>query len=73
MTTPYSSHIQAIYEKGRLKLLRPIDLPEGAKVNITIHSEDSKEPSLTTPFLPANHLEALINLVSIGGDALTDS
>jgi len=73
MTTLYSSQIQAVYEKGRLRLLKPIDLPEGAKVSITIHTAGSKESNLATPFLPANHLDALLNLVSVGGDALADS
>lgn len=73
MTIPYSSHVRAVYEKGHLRLLKPIDLPEGAKVRITIHTEENKDSTSVSPFLSANHLEAILNLVSVGGDALADS
>jgi len=73
MNVSYSSQISAIYEKGHLRLLKPIDLPEGAKVRVTIHAEESKESNSVSPFLPANHLETIMNLVSAGGDALADS
>ncbi len=34
--------IDAIYEKGRLVLPRPLSLPEGAHLRVTIESGDSE-------------------------------
>ena len=35
------SHVRAIYENGRLRLLDPVDLDEGQQVEITIESHSA--------------------------------
>jgi predicted DNA-binding antitoxin AbrB/MazE fold protein len=78
--------VKAIYRDGRLQLLEPIDLPEGAEVWVELQvgpqpmaeatpRRESVErgPLYRTRYQPPETLARLIGLVAVGGDALDDS
>jgi predicted DNA-binding antitoxin AbrB/MazE fold protein len=75
-------NLPARYSKGTLKLRRPLRLPEGTEVRVTITVAGSKPRArriarrqYTYPNrpLPARTLQAIAGMASLGGDALADS
>ena len=74
-------NVRARYLKGTLKLKKPLRLPDGAEVSLTITPLEAKpvrrkaKPRLKYPtrLLPAETLQDLVGIVSLGGDALADS
>lgn len=75
------THVRAIHRDGVLKLLTPLELPEGARVSVVIlptpldRVDRSQPVDLVYPtrLVPAKKLDNLTSLVAIGGDALADS
>jgi predicted DNA-binding antitoxin AbrB/MazE fold protein len=72
--------VPAVYENGVLRLLRPVDLPEHAEVEVTIAPvEESAQTTTSRRFRyptrsrPLGTLGAVSGVVSLGGDALKDS
>ena len=70
--------IRAIYHEGMLHLLEPIDLPEGAELQITIPIVTDRETPTSGPAYPTRPsspdvLRQLCGLIAMGGDALVDS
>jgi predicted DNA-binding antitoxin AbrB/MazE fold protein len=78
--------VKAIYRDGRLQLLEPIDLPEGAEVWVELQvgpqpvaeatrrwESVERGPVYPTRDQPPETLARLIGLVAVGGDALADS
>ncbi len=79
MTMP--SKLRARYSKGTLKLQKPIKLPDGSEVwvSITKVSEGTQSRRATEPrhayptrTMDAATLDQLVGVVSIGGDALAE-
>lgn len=77
-----SSKVRARYSQGTLKLLTPLDLPEGAEVLVSVtpltpesHRRRSARRSYRYPNrpFPLQRLTRLAGVVSLGGDALADS
>ncbi len=74
-------NVRARYSKGTLKLKKPLRLPEGAEVSLTVTPLEAEparrkaKPRLKYPTrrLPAGTLQGLVGIVSLGGDALADS
>ena len=80
MTT--ATRLRAHYSKGKLTLEKPLRLPEGAAVEVTVMplgetGTDRKPKTRThaypTRVTPWHVLEELNGLVSLGGDALAHS
>ncbi|MBA3531599.1 MAG: DUF104 domain-containing protein [Ardenticatenales bacterium] len=67
--------VKAVYRNGFLQVLEPLDLPEGTAVELDIHVDPAltARPSVATPSAPATRLAALVGIVALGGDALSDS
>jgi predicted DNA-binding antitoxin AbrB/MazE fold protein len=72
--------VPAVYEKGILRLLRPVDLPEHAEVQVTIMPVEGSGQATTkrrfrypTRPQPFSTLAAITGIISLGGDALEDS
>ena len=68
--------VRAVHHDGMLKLLDPIELPEGAQVRLLIQSispEVSGKLTFPTRLVSAAKLDRLTALVELGGDALADS
>ena len=68
--------VRAVHHDGVLRLLDPIELPEGAQVRLLIQSispEASDKLAFPTRLVPATKLDRLTALVEVGGDALADS
>ncbi len=74
-------NVHARYSKGTLKLKKPLRLPDGAEVTLTITPvkaparphRAAKHPYLyPTRTVPWEALDALVGIVSLGGDALAD-
>jgi predicted DNA-binding antitoxin AbrB/MazE fold protein len=71
----------AVYEKGVLRLLEPLDLPEHTKLTVTlkvskVHEEArASRPRAQYPTRPQplSLLRPLIGSMPVGGDALKDS
>lgn len=86
MNTVYSN-IRAVYHRGVLRLLDPLQLVEGTKVCLRIQiiatplARALKEPrgaekallAYPTRFVPADKLDRITCLVDLGGDAVADS
>ena len=74
-------NVRARYSKGTLKLKKMLRLPDGAEVSLTITPLEAElarrqaKPRLKYPtrLLPAETLQDLVGIVSLGGDALADS
>ena len=75
-------NLPARYSKGVLKLRRPLRLPDGTEVRVTITLASSKgrtrrpaRRKYTYPNrpLPAHTLQSIVGMVSLGGDAMADS
>ncbi len=67
-TSPFFSHVRAIYQRGSLKLLSPLDLPEGTQVDLTVEVAQGK-----IKFLPARELDKMTAVFGLGGNALKES
>lgn len=67
-TSPFYSHVRAIYQQGQLNLLSPLDLPEGTQVDLTV--EIAQE---NIKFLPAHELDKMTAVIPLGGNALKES
>ncbi len=69
------ARVRAIHQDGVLKLLTPLELPEGTQVSVIVLPTpfDQVDPVYQTRLVPAKKLDKLTGLVSIGGDALADS
>ena len=73
--------VPAVYEKGVLRLLEPLDLPEHTKLMVTIKVSKTYEQARAarpraqypTRPQPLSSLKPLIGSVPAGGDALKDS
>ena len=70
--------VRAIYHEGMLHLLEPVDLPEGAELQITIPVVTAGETPRSGPVYPTRPstpdvLRQLCGLIAVGGDALVDS
>jgi len=74
-------NLRARYSKGKLKLLAPLNLPEGTEVLVsvtTLADEPKRRPAKrryaypSRPF-PLERLGQLAGTVSLGGNALEDS
>jgi predicted DNA-binding antitoxin AbrB/MazE fold protein len=74
-------NVRAHYSKGTLKLKKPLHLPKGAEVLVTVTPLDAATPrrkarpklKYPTVALPSNHLRDLVGVVALGGDALADT
>jgi hypothetical protein len=75
------THVRAIHRDGVLKLLTPLELPEGAQVSVIVlqtspdRADQPRAVELAYPtrLVPADKLDNLTDLAAIGGDALADS
>lgn len=67
-TSPLYSHVRAIYQRGSLKLLSPLDLPEGTQVDLTV---EVAQEGLN--FMPARELDKVTAVLPLGGNALRES
>ena len=76
------SKLRARYSKGTLKLRRPLRLPEGTEVRVsvtTLNSTSGKRKlnkrryRYPTRTLPWRNLRRLSGILALGGDALADS
>ena len=73
--------VPAVYEKGVLRLLEPLDLPEHTKLMVTIKVSKTYEQARAarpraqypTRPQPLSSLKPLIGSMPAGGDALKDS
>jgi predicted DNA-binding antitoxin AbrB/MazE fold protein len=73
--------VPAVYEKGVLRLLEPLDLPEHTKLTVTVKVSKTRERARTsrpraqypTRPQPLSSLKPLIGSMPAGGDALKDS
>ena len=74
--------VRAVYGNGILRLLEPVNLPEGVQVRVQVEpvpAEITRKGSTVQRFLyptrpqPAASLERLVGLSALGGDALADS
>jgi len=75
-------NVRARYSKGTLKLKKPLHLPEGAEVTVTVTPVNvpaKPRRAAKRPYLYPNRtvpwaaLDALVGILSLGGDALADS
>ncbi|MEK7327005.1 MAG: antitoxin family protein [Chloroflexota bacterium] len=75
-------NLRARYSKGALKLRRPLRLPDGTEVRVSVSTLSPKAKKrrvskrrLAYPSrpLPMHHLDRLAGIMSLGGDALADS
>lgn len=67
-TSPFYSHVRAVYQRGNLKLLSPLDLPEGTQVDLTV--EVAQE---NIKFLPARELDKITAVFGLAGNSLKES
>ena len=75
------THVRAIHHDGVLELLDPLELPEGAQVEVVVLPVCPDQAGRPRPLalahptrlVPAEKLSALVGLVAIGGDALAES
>lgn len=73
--------VPVIYEKGVLRLLEPLDLPEHTKLTVTVSIPETREqvaPAQSrihqpTRSQPLSQLEPLIGRMPAGGNALRDT
>lgn len=76
-TTKVYPQVRAVHHDGVLKLLDPLELPEGAQVRLLVQSvlPEATDVELVYPtrLVSAEKLDDLTGLVELGGDALADS
>ncbi len=75
-------NLRARYSKGALKLKRPLRLPDGIEVRVSVSTLSAKSKKRRTSKrkvaypnrpLPLHRLDQLVGVISLGGDALADS
>ena len=75
-------NVRARYSKGTLKLKKPLRLPEGTEVSVTVTPLDApakprraakRAYRYPNRIVSWDALDALVGIVSLGGDALADS
>lgn len=75
-------NLRARYSKGTLKLRRPLKLPDGTEVRVSValarsapvrRKRTRRRYAYPTRPLPARKLTRLTGIVALGGDALADS
>ena len=72
-------NLRAVYQKGTLKLIDGLKLPEGTAVRVSVETvaagNDEKRPSYLHPTnpQPAGSFDKLVGLVALGGDAVSDT
>jgi predicted DNA-binding antitoxin AbrB/MazE fold protein len=71
-------NVRAVYHEGVLTVLDPLQLPDGAQVQLDIHVQEQMSPPQVnlvypTKSIPARELGRLIGIIEVGGDALEDS
>ena len=67
---------RAVHHDGVLRLLDPVELPEGAQVRLLIQSISpgaSGRLAFPTRLVPAARLDRLTALAALGGDALAET
>ncbi len=64
-------YARAVHHHGVLRLLDPLDLPEGVLVKVVVHDDDRLR--YPTRLVSAAWLDKITGLVAVGGDALADS
>jgi predicted DNA-binding antitoxin AbrB/MazE fold protein len=80
-TTKVYPQVRAIHHDGVLRLLDPLELPDGAQVRLFVQlvPPDLTDKTSTiglvypTRLMSAERLDNLTSLVEVGGDALADS
>ncbi|MFB0536082.1 MAG: antitoxin family protein [Anaerolineae bacterium] len=80
-TIKFYPQVRAIHHGGTLRLLDPLELPEGAQVRLYVQftpsdaTDDTSAIELAYPtrLVSAERLDNLTGLVEVGGDALADS
>jgi len=80
-TTKVYPQVRAIHHDGVLRLLDPLELPEGAQVRLFVQfvppdlTDETSTIGLVYPtrLMSAERLDNLTGLVEVGGDALADS
>lgn len=74
--------LRARYSKGKLELLDPLKLPEGAQVLVSVkrvEDQPKNSPAGKRRYIhpnrsfPSKQLEKLAGLIALGGDAVADS
>ena len=71
--------VPAVYEKGVLRLLGPLDLPEHTELTVKVLNTPERAPTsrpraqYPTRPQPLSALKPLIGSMPVGGDALKDS
>lgn len=72
--------VRAVHHDGVLRLLDPLELPDGAQVRISVQvisasqeSQGSVKLIYPTRLVPADRLDGLTGIVKAGGNALADS
>ena len=68
-----TAQVQAVYEKGILRLLEPLNLPESTRVTVTVTPETNQRFKSPTRPQPLSQLLSLIGVLPVGGDALAES
>ena len=70
----------ARYSRGTLRLRKPLKLPDGAEVRVTVKAVEPKKRRLPkrrylypNRVVPWENLRRLTGIVSLGGDALADT
>ncbi|TEU21743.1 MAG: DUF104 domain-containing protein [Anaerolineales bacterium] len=80
-TTKVYPQVRAVHHDGVLKLLDPLELPEGAQVRLFVQfvppdlTDETSTIGLVYPtwLVSAERLDNLTSLVEVGGDALAES
>ena len=67
------AQVQAVYEKGILRLLEPLNLPESTRVTVTVMPETNQRFKSPTRPQPLSQLLSLVGVLPVGGDALAES
>jgi hypothetical protein len=67
--------VPVVYEKGVLRPLEPLDLPEHTRLMVTVSLGRGREQALRYPTRPQplSLLDPLVGSMPAGGDALQDS
>lgn len=67
--------VPVVYEKGVLRPLEPLDLPEHTRLMVTVSLRRDRESAVRYPTRPQplSLLDPLIGSMPAGGDALQDS
>ncbi len=76
-TTKAYPQVRAVHHDGVLRLIDPLELPDGAQVRLFVQSmlPDMSDTVSVYPtrLVSAKRLDKLTDLIEVGGDALADS